>query len=83
MIVYTECFQITVNRRTDNYGGSIEGRCRFTLEIVTKLCSAIGSGRVGVRLSPFSLFNETYGEERIPQWLYLCEQLGRMGLAYV
>lgn len=72
-----------VNLRGDEYGRDIEGRCRFTLETVRKLCNAIGSGRVAVRLSPFGLFNETFGEDRIPQWQYLCTQLGRMGLAYV
>lgn len=72
-----------VNLRDDEYGRDIEGRSKFTLETVQKLCNAIGAGRVAVRLSPFGLFNETLGEERIPQWQYLCTQLGQMGLAYV
>ncbi|KAK9896816.1 FMN-linked oxidoreductase [Cystobasidium minutum MCA 4210] len=72
-----------INLRDDEYGRDIEGRSKFTLETVQKLCNAIGAGRVAVRLSPFGLFNETLGEERIPQWQYLCTQLGQMGLAYV
>ncbi|WVQ94021.1 hypothetical protein IAU59_001099 [Kwoniella sp. CBS 9459] len=72
-----------INTRTDQYGGSIENRCRFTLETVTKLCAAIGPSKVAVRLTPFGLFNQTLGEKRIEQWTYLCEELGKFGLAYV
>lgn len=72
-----------VNLRSDAYGGSLIKRCAFTLETVDKLCSAIGSGRVGVRLSPFGLFNETNGVDRMEQWLYLCSELSKRGIAYV
>jgi 2,4-dienoyl-CoA reductase-like NADH-dependent reductase (Old Yellow Enzyme family) len=74
---------IAVNQRNDEYGGSITRRCRFTLETVDKLCSAIGSGRVGVRLSPFGVFNETKGEDRLEQWLHLCSELSKRNIAYV
>jgi N-ethylmaleimide reductase len=40
------------NKRTDNYGGSIENRCRFMLEVVEAISKALGSERVGIRLSP-------------------------------
>jgi len=72
-----------VNRRTDAYGGTIANRCAFTLETVDKLCSAISAGRLGVRLSPFGLFNETDGEDRMEQWLYLCSELSKRKIAYV
>lgn len=74
---------ITVNQRTDEYGGSSEKRCKFTLETVDKLCAAIGPGRVAIRLSPFGLFNDTFGEDRIGQWTYICQELGKLKLAYV
>lgn len=45
-----------VNQRTDAYGGSIENRCRFPLEVITAVSQAIGSDRVGIRLSPFNYF---------------------------
>lgn len=61
----------------------MQNRCRFLLETVEKICSAIGSKKVAVRLSPYGLFNQTYGEKRVEQWSYLCEQLGKLGLAYV
>ncbi|WVR08415.1 hypothetical protein IAU60_005470 [Kwoniella sp. DSM 27419] len=72
-----------INTRTDAYGGSIANRCRFTLETVDKLCAAIGPGRLGVRLSPYGLFNQAEGEDRLEQWTYLCEKLSHYGLAYV
>ncbi|WP_067699059.1 alkene reductase [Nocardia jejuensis] len=45
------------NRRTDRYGGSIENRIRFSVEVVTAVADAIGADRVGVRISPRGTFN--------------------------
>jgi N-ethylmaleimide reductase len=45
------------NRRSDRYGGSVENRVRFLLEVTDKLVSRLGASRVGVRLSPFSTVN--------------------------
>ncbi|KZT30306.1 FMN-linked oxidoreductase [Neolentinus lepideus HHB14362 ss-1] len=72
-----------VNVRTDEYGGTPEKRCRFTIELVEKLCRAVGKDKVGVRLSPFGLFNETRGEDRQRQWTYLCGKLSELGIAYI
>lgn len=44
------------NRRTDDYGGSIENRCRFPLEVVDAVCRAIGDERTAIRISPWSEF---------------------------
>ncbi len=44
------------NLRTDNYGGSIENRARFVLEVVNAVIAAIGREKVGIRLSPFGVF---------------------------
>lgn len=63
--------------------GDLKRRCRFTLETVEKLCAAIGPRRVAVRLSPYGLFNEANGEQRLEQWTYLCSELSKFGLAYV
>ena len=43
----------SINNRTDGYGGPIENRCRFPLEVVQAVCAEIGPERVGLRLSPF------------------------------
>ena len=48
-----------INTRTDQYGGSIENRCRILFEIVAALVEELGAGRVGVRLSPTSIDPET------------------------
>ena len=73
----------SVNKRDDDYGGSIVNRCRFLLDTVDKVSKVIGSGRVGVRLTPFGLFNQTLGTDRIKQWTYLCEELAKRNIAYV
>jgi len=46
------------NQRTDRYGGSIENRARFVLEVAEAVIGAIGKDRVGIRLSPFGVFND-------------------------
>ncbi|EPQ53164.1 NADPH dehydrogenase [Gloeophyllum trabeum ATCC 11539] len=72
-----------INVRMDEYSGSPEARCRFTIELAQKLCDAIGSDKVGVRLAPFGLYNETRGDDRRHQWTYLCSALSKLEVAYV
>ena len=48
--------QDITNTRTDGYGGSIENRCRFALEVVSAVCEAIGESKTAIRLSPWSRF---------------------------
>ena len=45
-------FRSEINRRTDNYGGSIENRARFPLEILDDMISVFGASRVGIKISP-------------------------------
>lgn len=72
------------NRRTDEYGGSIENRARFVLEVAGNIASAIGKDKVGVRLSPFSNFNETPAyPEAEATYLYLGRELNELGIAYL
>ncbi|KAE8680352.1 12-oxophytodienoate reductase 2 [Hibiscus syriacus] len=47
-----------VNDRTDEYGGSLENRCRFPLQVVEAVADEIGADRVGIRLSPFADYND-------------------------
>ncbi|CCE66261.1 hypothetical protein TPHA_0P01030 [Tetrapisispora phaffii CBS 4417] len=49
------------NRRTDEYGGSIENRCRFVLEIVDGVIEAVGASKVGIRLSPYGTYGSMTG----------------------
>ena len=72
------------NRRTDDYGGSIENRCRFVLELTQKVIDAIGSEKTGIRLSPFGVFNDLDIYEDIPAtYQYLVNALNAMQLAYL
>nr|WP_089664040.1 alkene reductase [Christiangramia echinicola] len=72
------------NVRTDEYGGTKEKRSKFTLETVEKVTKAIGSDKVGIRLSPYSAFNGTEIFDGIDeQFLYLTEQLNKFDLAYL
>jgi 2,4-dienoyl-CoA reductase-like NADH-dependent reductase (Old Yellow Enzyme family) len=43
-----------INQRTDEYGGSVENRSRFVLEVVDAVAEVVGYQRIGVRVSPFS-----------------------------
>ncbi|KAG7665599.1 uncharacterized protein J8A68_000805 [[Candida] subhashii] len=77
------------NQRTDKYGGSIENRCRFVLELIDHLIEVVGADRLAIRLSPWA---EVQGIEEdgnpIPTFSYLLDQLQRRAnsgkeLAYV
>ncbi|MBN1278241.1 MAG: alkene reductase [Chlorobium sp.] len=72
------------NLRTDCYGGSIENRARFLLETVDAVTAAIGRERVGIRLSPFGIFNDMpLYDGMIEDYTYLARQLDAAGLAYI
>jgi NADPH2 dehydrogenase len=45
--------QTAFNQRTDEYGGSVENRLRFVLEVTDAVVKAVGANRVGIRLSPY------------------------------
>nr|3GX9_A Chain A, Morphinone reductase [Pseudomonas putida] len=71
------------NRRTDQYGGSIENRARFPLEVVDAVAEVFGPERVGIRLTPFlELFGLTDDEPEAMAF-YLAGELDRRGLAYL
>ena len=72
------------NQRTDLYGGSIENRVRFVLEVADAVIKAIGKDKVGIRLSPFGVFNDMplYGAMEA-DYTYLAQQLNTRGLAYI
>lgn len=71
------------NHRTDAYGGSIENRTRFVLEVVEALVSVWGGDRVGVRIGPSGTFNGMSDSNPQALFDYLAEQLNRFGLAYL
>jgi 2,4-dienoyl-CoA reductase-like NADH-dependent reductase (Old Yellow Enzyme family) len=67
-----------VNNRTDDYGGSIENRIRFPLEVIKECCKAIGADRVGIRLSPYNYFQDTKDSKPNEHWEYLCEKIATL-----
>ena len=72
------------NIRTDQYGGSIQNRVRFVLEVAAATINAIGKDKVGIRLSPFGVFNDMPLYDAMEaDYAYLTEQLNALGLAYV
>lgn len=64
-----------VNTRMDQYGGSIENRCRFPLEVIQACSKAIGGDRVGIRLSPYNYFQNTKDSNPNAHWAYLCDKI--------
>jgi N-ethylmaleimide reductase len=72
------------NRRDDIFGGSIEKRCRFVLEVVEKVAAEIGKGRLGIRLSPYGVASDMpHYPEIEEEYTYLAEQLNAISIAYV
>ncbi|XP_052293891.1 putative 12-oxophytodienoate reductase 11 isoform X1 [Citrus sinensis] len=71
-----------VNDRTDQYGGSLENRCRFALEIVEAVSNEIGADRVGIRLSPFANYMESGDSNPEALGLYMAESLNKYGILY-
>jgi N-ethylmaleimide reductase len=72
------------NQREDGYGGPIENRARFVLEVVDAVCQAIGKDKVGIRLSPYGVFNDMplYASMEA-DYTYLAQQLDARGLVYI
>ena len=71
------------NTRTDEYGGSIENRARFFLEITAAAVSVWGGDRVGVRISPSGTYGSMADSNPQATFGYLATQLNQFGLAYL
>jgi N-ethylmaleimide reductase len=72
------------NRRIDRYGGAIENRARFVLEVVDAVIGAIGKERVGIRLSPYGVFNDMPLYPAMDEdYTWLARQLDARGLLYI
>ena len=71
------------NQRSDAYGGTMEKRSRFLFEVLTAVCSAIGSDRVGLRLSPLNSYNDMKDSDPLAWTAFLAEHLNRFNLAYL
>lgn len=71
------------NDRTDQYGGSLENRCRLAVEVVDAVVREVGARRVGIRLSPFVDFVDCVDSDPVALGHYMVQQLNRhSGLLY-
>jgi len=74
----------TANIRTDAYGGSIENRARFAIEVAQAVADEIGANRTAIRLSPgTAMWGIAEGPEGPDLYRYLVAELNRLGLAYL
>jgi N-ethylmaleimide reductase len=72
------------NQRTDKWGGSVANRARFVIEVATRVTAAIGSNRVGIRLSPAGGPGGMVADNNTPElYLTVAKALGQLKLLYV
>jgi 2,4-dienoyl-CoA reductase-like NADH-dependent reductase (Old Yellow Enzyme family) len=77
-------FAPSANARTDEYGGSIENRARFAIEVATAIADEIGAERTAIRLSPgITLWGIDEGEQGPALYRHLVAELDKLGLAYL
>jgi N-ethylmaleimide reductase len=72
------------NRRTDEYGGSLENRAKFLLDLTRKVSLSIGKEKVGVHFAPFSLLNDLPLQDKLEEtYGYLAKQLEKLEILYL
>ena len=71
------------NRRTDRYGGPVQNRIRFAIEVLEAIGGAIGADRVGFRICPGNPFNDMQDDDPAETYASLLQAAAPMGLAYL
>lgn len=71
------------NQRQDQYGGSVENRARFVLEVLAAMVAEVGGDRVGIKISPEMGFNDITDANPQETYTYLVDQLRNLNLAYL
>jgi N-ethylmaleimide reductase len=71
------------NKRTDDYGGSIQNRARLLLEVTRAVADAVGGGKIGIRLSPVTPANDVHDDDPQPLFDYVVRHLAPLNLAYI
>lgn len=71
------------NTRTDEYGGSIENRCRFCLEVVDEIINVFGAGRVGLKISPIGRNGDMFDSDPVALFTYLFKELSKRNVAFI
>lgn len=73
----------STNQRTDAYGGGKENRARLLMEVMEAVCQAVGSDRVGLRLSPVTPFNDISDDNPQETFGYVVRELNALDLAFL
>jgi N-ethylmaleimide reductase len=73
----------SANQRTDGYGGSIPNKARFVLEVMQELIGAVGSDKVGIKISPFHPYGDMVLDNPAATYTYLIGELNKLDFAYV
>ena len=71
------------NKRTDDYGGSIENRAKLMLEVSKVVAAEVGAERTGIRISPVTPANDVSDSNPQPLFDYIVEQLNALKLVYI
>jgi N-ethylmaleimide reductase len=72
------------NTRTDDYGGSIEKRCKFVIEVLKDVAEEIGKNKVGIRLSPYGIAGDMHNYAEVEAtYDYLSKELNKLDIAYI
>jgi N-ethylmaleimide reductase len=71
------------NHRDDKFGGSIDNRIRFAIDVVETVCTAIGADKVGIRLAPFITQRGMQDDEITDAILAVAKKLNQLGVAYI
>jgi N-ethylmaleimide reductase len=72
------------NVRTDEYGGSVENRAKFVIEVATEVANIIGKDKTGIRVSPYGMASDMHHYPEINEtYKYLAEHLNKIGIAYM
>lgn len=73
----------SANLRTDKYGGSIENKARFTLDVMRALIDAVGGGKVGIKISPLHPYAGIAFDDPSATYTYLINELNKLDFAFV
>ncbi|MCW8193179.1 alkene reductase [Proteobacteria bacterium 005FR1] len=71
------------NKRSDQYGGSVENRARFARDCLAAMSDAIGADRVGFRINPGNTFNDTSDEDSVASHVELMRRASQLGVAFL
>jgi len=77
-----EFLRDSTNQRKDEYGGSIENRCRMPLAVIDEFIKVFGADRVGIKLTPVGRYNDMHDSDPLTHYKYLLKELTRRSIGY-